>query len=311
MRLRSVACAVALMATACGSTTDTAPETALEERSVESSPDGSTSEKTGPKSSEGSKKTGPRGSGKDGKARGEPGRGEAAGGRPGAAGDGSGSGGMRVPQPGGDTKRSGRGGGALHPAEGTFVYAQRGFEEFCTASCDRQPLPRKQQVRNYVTSATRDSATVVSEAQASEGRLVRTTLHWTRSRALITRVYLRFAYSGFTFSRTYEPRPAVLSARFPLRGEWQGSWKGRVSGNYRVSVLGPESVRAAGTNIDAIKVYTRTNFRGDFEGTANATVWLDAGTKAIVKTAGNVDVRRSFGRYISGFKTTLVKGPGY
>lgn len=215
------------------------------------------------------------------------------------------------PGPGSRSSRA-RPSGPVWPAPGVYVYSQKGFEEFCSGTCSHERLPRRQQIDTRVTQQTSNGAVVVTETR-SEGQVMRTTTRWSRATALITEVYIRLSYRGFTFEQTYAPSPAVASLRFPLTAGkgWSGSWSGRVSGDYAVSVAGTETVSAAGRSVEAVKLSTRTNFRGEFKGVANATLWLDPRTRAIVRTAGNLDVESNFGRYATGFKTALTGGPGY
>lgn len=225
----------------------------------------------------------------------------------GGSGDGGQGGGSTTAS--GEPSSNGSGGSALFPASGTYVYSQRGYEKFCSATCDENKLPPRQSIKSSLTGRSGDSATVVTEVSASGGRLTRTTTDYTRASADITEVYVKFAYSGYEFTQTYRPDPPVESLRFPLSpGEsWSGRWSGKVSGDYKVSVLARESVG----DIRAIKLDTMTNFRGDFEGKANATIWVDPRTKAVLRTAGNLNVKSNFGRYETGFATSLKSGPGY
>ena len=248
----------------------------------------------------------------------------------GGGGGGSGRGGREGPSPsegegardeGAPDGRSPAGGGdggsrrygALAPSGGTYVYRQRGYEEFCAAGCDRQELPPRQSIETTVAQRSGSSATVVTEARASRGRLARTTTNYTREAAHITQVYVRFSYSGYTFDRTYRPKPPVESLRFPLTpGEaWSGSWRGKVSGDYEAVVAGRARMSAGGRTIEAVEVRTRTRFRGDFNGRAQARLWIDPRTKAVVKTAGNLSVTSAYGRYSTAFATSLISGPGY
>ncbi len=212
----------------------------------------------------------------------------------------------------GSGSRGARTSGPIWPAPGVYVYSQKGFEEFCSGTCSHERLPSRQQIDTRVTHRTSNGAVVVTETR-SEGQVMRTTTRWSSGTALITRVYIRLTYRGFTFEQTYAPSPAVASLRFPLAAGkgWAGSWSGRVAGDYAVSVAGTQKVSAAGRSVKAVKLSTRTNFRGEFKGVANATLWLDPRTRAIVKTAGNLDVESNFGRYATGFKTALIGGPGY
>ena len=213
---------------------------------------------------------------------------------------------------GGSAPRS-SGGSALFPQSGKYVYSQSGYEEFCAGTCDRQKLPRRQSITSSLTSRGSDSAVVVTEMRSSRGRLTRTTTRFSRASADITEVYIKFTYSGYEFNQTYRPQPAVESLRFPLAegDRWSGRWSGDVSGDYRASVVGRETVNAGGSSVEAFKIQTTTHFRGDFEGTANATIWVDPRTKSVVRTAGNLSVDSRFGSYSTGFATSLMSGPGY
>jgi hypothetical protein len=121
---------------------------------------------------------------------------------------------------------------------------------------------------------------------------------------LITKVVIDFAYGSFNYSQTYEPQPPVESLSFPLEvgKSWRGRWKAQTSGDYRMKVTGVED--------GVYRIETVTNFKGDFSGRAQATVWVDAETRAIVRTDGDIAVASAFGEYSSSFRTTLRSDPG-
>ena len=203
---------------------------------------------------------------------------------------------------------------ALHPAAGRYLYDQSGYERFCqAASCDQRALPARQPVVVTLGKRGREHAVVVSEIHSSDSRVVTTRTTFTRRNALVTDVFARFSYEGFTFENSYEPRPPVRSLRFPLKkgAGWSGTWEDSTSGDYSVNVLGRDGVRVDGAAIEAYKLATVTEFRGEFTGSSKAIIWVDAATKSVVKTSGKIDLRSSFGRYISEFNTTLRSGPRY
>ena len=201
-----------------------------------------------------------------------------------------------------------------YPQQGVYVYSQSGFEEFCDASgCQRQDLPPTQEVRTTYESVSDGEAVVVTAAQASDNRFVRTTTRHTRSGAFVTHVRLEFDYQGARFNNDYEPEPPVEVARLPLRAgtAWRGQWDARTSGTYSVSVGRRGSVNAGGRMVQAWPLRVETRFRGDFEGTSTVTAWVDPATAAIVKTAGQIDVSSFFGDYKTRFQATLRDAPGY
>lgn len=203
---------------------------------------------------------------------------------------------------------------AVYPAPGRYQYRQSGFERFCQAArCDEQALPRTQPIQITLREPSPDRAVVVNEIQASENRSVRTTSTFTRRSALVTEVYARFAYEGFTFENTYRPEPPVESLRFPLRegASWSGRWRDSTSGEYSIDVIEVDEVSVEGAAIDAFKLSSVTSFEGEFEGTAKALIWVDPATKVVVKTTGRLDLRSAFGRYITEFSNALRSGPGY
>lgn len=203
---------------------------------------------------------------------------------------------------------------ALHPAAGRYVYGQSGYERFCqAASCDQRALPARQPVVVRLADRGRDRAVVVSKMHSSDSRTLTTRTTFTRRNALITDVVARFSYEGFAFENSYEPRPPVQSLRFPLkRGSgWSGSWEDSTSGDYSVNVLGRDTVQVRDAAVRAYKLATVTEFRGEFTGSSKAIVWVDAATKTVIKTSGKVDLRSSFGRFISEFNTSLRSGPRY
>jgi hypothetical protein len=200
-----------------------------------------------------------------------------------------------------------------YPDAGRYTYAQEGWEEFCQAACDRQDLPDRQTLKIELRGANSDRAVVEAEAQQSSNRTTRTTLLFTRDSALITNVYAKVAYSGFTFEENYEPDPPVRSLLFPLSvgRRWSGEWKADTSGDYSVSVTGRESIEVDGRRIDAFVVSTSTDFRGEYDGSADITAWVDPETRSIVKSTGKVHLESRFGSYGTEFEITMLKGPGY
>jgi hypothetical protein len=198
-------------------------------------------------------------------------------------------------------------GGVASPAAGTYVYAQKGFEEFCSTGCERDRLPPRQNVSASYGTRSASSTVVVTEARASGDRLVRTTTRYTKAAAEVLEVHLEYSYEGFNFSRTYRPEPPVASLRFPLRAgrSWSGRWSGDVSGRYSVDVVGRE--RFAGSRVAQLQ--TKTRFRGDLNGRANVTLWVDPGDGTVMRTAGNMTVDMGFGTYRSGFATALRSAP--
>ena len=234
------------------------------------------------------------------------------------AGDGAGTeggGGTAADRGGGGSTGGGAGSGQPYPAPGNYRFAQSGYEEFCDQAgrCDKESLPARQPVTVAYESRTNDSAMVVTEQEASNSRTARTWTRFTPAEAEITKLYIRFEYSGFRFERTYTPRPPVEALRFPLTGgeAWSGRWQASTSGSYSARVGSPRRIVVNGRSVLAYPVETTTKFRGDFEGRSRITAYVDDNSKAIVATEGVLNVTSQFGRYTTVFETKLVQGPGY
>lgn len=254
---------------------------------------------------------GGKGKGSDGNAKkknvGAPGSGSGKGGAGGGGGGGSDN--PYTEGPGEDDGSS-----ALFTAAGDYVYEQSGYERFCsTTSCERQDLPARQSLTVTVKERSADSATVVTEAQASDNRLMRTTTRFTRSVAAVTDVYARFTYQGFTFENSYQPQPPVESLRLPLADgkAWSGRWRDSTSGTYRFEVVGREEIEVSGGAVQAFKIVYEMTFKGEFDGSSSGTVWVDPATKVPVSASGKLDLRSAFGRYTTEGSTRLVSGPRY
>ncbi|MGH2729177.1 MAG: hypothetical protein ACRDJI_01050, partial [Actinomycetota bacterium] len=186
-----------------------------------------------------------------------------------------------------------------------YLFDQEGYEEFCQATCDRQELPETQRVDLSYRSRSDDDVVTVSVARSSEGRTMKTTTRWTPSKAWITEVTTSFEWSGFEFVTTYHPKPPVESLRFPLEvGErWSGNWEAKTSGEYDIGIVAEED--------HAFRIETFMRFEGEFDGTADVTVWVDPDTRSVVAAEGMIDVESGFGTYRSEFDTSLRSGPGY
>jgi hypothetical protein len=161
--------------------------------------------------------------------------------------------------------------------------------------------------------ANADRAIVEAEAHQSDSRTTRTTMLFTRSSALITNVYTKVTYSGFTVEENYEPDPPVRSLQFPLEvgKQWSGRWDADTSGDYSIQVLDRAPVQVNGKSVDSVVVRTLTNFRGEYDGRADITVWFDPSTRSVVKSTGDVVLKSEFGSYSTHFQISLTGGPGY
>lgn len=222
----------------------------------------------------------PGGGGNDGGSGGAGPRGSGGGGKPGFAGGGGGSGG--------------------YFAAGEYVYDQQGFERFCQGPrCSKEKLPDTA----TITATYESDSVIVTEARSSDQQTITTTTRHTSGQALITKVVIDFAYGSFNFSQTYEPQPPIESLSFPLEvgKTWRGRWKAQTSGDYRMEVTGVSD--------GVYRIESVTNFRGDFSGRAQATIWVDGRTRAIVRTDGDVAVASRFGEYTSSFETSLRSAP--
>lgn len=226
---------------------------------------------------------------------------------------------------GGSDDSSGSGGGndsstsssapaaAPYPAAGDYVYAQRGSESFCdpAGNCDTRDLPPTQKIASSFEHRSDDEADVIQEARSSDGRDVRTSLHFTPEAAFITDVYYKLDYRGFTVSEEYAPDPPVPSIRFPLeRGKsWSATWDADTSGDYHATVGAPQEISVGGRSVRAYRIETLTHFRGEYKGKASVVVWFDPESKAIVKTSGALSLSASYGSYRTAFETTLRSAP--
>lgn len=204
---------------------------------------------------------------------------------------------------------------AAYPAGGSYVYAQKGTEAFCdpAGNCDRHKLPPSQKIATTYAQRSETEAVVVTEVKTSNGRYVRTTMHFTPGAASVTEIYYRLVYEGLQLQEQYNPDPPVPQIRFPLRAgrEWSASWKADTSGDYHARVTGMESVKAGGRTVEAYRIETLTNFRGELAGKASIVMWFDPVTKAVVRTNGALNLRASYGSYNTTFETALDSAPGY
>lgn len=203
---------------------------------------------------------------------------------------------------------------AFYPAAGSYSYAQQGTEEFCdTTNCEEEPLPKTQVVETSHERRSEREVVVVTDARSSHSRRMKTRTTHSPDGALITNVQVDFRYEGFSFTNSYQPSPPVEAVHLPLRAgqHWQGSWKDSTSGDYEVRVGEPISMTIAGGTVQAFPLHTVTDFRGEFEGRADVTIWIDPATSAIVKTQGEMKVKSVFGSYSTNFTATLRSAPGY
>jgi hypothetical protein len=200
-----------------------------------------------------------------------------------------------------------------HPTKGHYAYDQSGWEEFCQATCDRDTLPDTQPVSVRLDRAEDGSVTVTVEARPSKERTARTTAQYTDSSALVTDVYTSYEYAGFEFSTAYQPDPPVPSLLFPLRvgKQWSAKWEAETSGEYHAAIVGREVVATATGDVDAYKIDTEMDFRGEFDGSAVVTLWIDPESLSVVMSEGRLEASSRYGDYRTKFETVLRSGPGY
>ena len=199
--------------------------------------------------------------------------------------------------------------GPPEPKSGRYVYAQSGWEEFCSATCQRDDLPPSAAIDTEVSSTGQGVLRVVSESRSSNERSMRSTSYVSRSVVEIAKVEVRYG----RFSNTYDPSPPVRSLELPLAvgDAWTSSWEAETSGDYSAEVLGREDLVVGGRTIETFKIDTMTRFRGQFRGTLWSVVWVDPETATTIRTHGKLRIATDYGRLNSNFDTTLIDGPGY
>lgn len=203
---------------------------------------------------------------------------------------------------------------APYPAPGDYVYAQEGYEEFCSGpSCDRYDLARRQKMTALLTARSSRGDEITTEVRGEGDRVMRTTTFYSRARAVVTSVYVRLGYEGFVFENDYAPDPPIEVLQLPLREgtAWAGEWEADTSGSYEARVAGSETVMVGGRKIDAFKIVTRVIYRGEFRGTGDTQIWVEPKSLAVVKTSGFLRLKSNFGGYNTAFQTDLVSGPRF
>lgn len=202
-----------------------------------------------------------------------------------------------------------------YPRGGDYIYSQSGTEAFCdpAGNCEQDDLPPTQTVSTSLRQRSAAEAVVVQEARMSDGRYVRTTLHFTPEAAFVTDVYYKLVYQGFDITEEYAPDPPVPSIRFPLADSksWTAKWSADTSGDYRARVTGAETIPVGGKSVRAYRIETLAHFRGEYRGKASVVIWFDPATKTIVQTNGAMELKASYGGYNTTFETRLKSAPGY
>ena len=199
--------------------------------------------------------------------------------------------------------------GTPQPRSGRYVYAQSGWEEFCTGTCQRSDLPSSAEIDTDVAPVGSGMLRVITESRSSEDRSMRATSFVSRSVVELAELELTYG----RFSNTYKPDPPVRSLELPLEvgNSWSSSWEADTSGTYSAEILGREVLVVGDRRIETFKVDTLTRFRGDFRGTMASVVWVDPETATSIRTHGKARIETDYGRFNSKFDTTLIDGPGY
>lgn len=212
-----------------------------------------------------------------------------------------------------ETGKGGGRGGPAYPAAGRYRYEQSGYEEYCRATCTREDLPPTRTVDISYKKRDARRATLISDERISSSRSSETHVKINRAAARITRAHVRFEDEGFRYENTYRPEPPIESLLFPLRvgRSWSGRWDADVSGRYEIDVVDRGAVDIGGRRVNALRLETVTFFRGEFEGRADVTVWIDPDTTMVVRSSGHFEVQSVFGSFESEFETTLGSGPAY
>jgi hypothetical protein len=199
------------------------------------------------------------------------------------------------------------------PRAGSYTYEQQGYEEFCSASCASDPLPRDRSMTISHGHSSRKAIAVVETVTVSSHRTTSTITRYTRDSAFILQVEDTFEFRGSRYPRRYRPGPAIRALQIPLSegASWSGSWDAATGGNYRIGVQGFDDIQVAGAERRAARVQARFEFRGELDGYLVTTWWVDPRTRVVIASVGSMEVSDGFGRYTTDFDTRLTAGPGY
>jgi hypothetical protein len=200
------------------------------------------------------------------------------------------------------------------PAEGTYSYAQTGWEEICQATrCDRSDLPPTQSIEISVTARSPERVRFTSRSDGAGSRSQ--TIHYLATQDLIsvTELENRFTASGFTISSVIVPDPPIKVASLPwtVGDRWAGTWTDRndqADGTYRFEVTGTERMPIDGTEETVFIVDTFMELSGEYEGTNEMRLWVTQDF-TIASSKGTTKIKSRYGTYRSRFTTFYRSGP--
>jgi len=201
------------------------------------------------------------------------------------------------------------------PVSGAYTYAQSGYQQECNANLgtcngyDRPPGTHNVQITRRFLS---DERVEVTTRSAMTGRWNLMTVHeYTRAGAVLTRVQMEMETDQST-SYDLVPDPPLEYLRYPTSRDqrWTVEWDdGDDAGDFRVDVVGNDSVKVGGDNRRATRVDTRLTWGS--RGLLELKEWIDPRSKTVLKTVGTVRGGPDQSYYLFSFTSTLRSGPGF
>lgn len=201
------------------------------------------------------------------------------------------------------------------PSEGSYSYAQTGWEEVCQASsCDRSDLPPTQSIEISVTERSAERARFTSRSEGSGSRSQTITYEATQGLISVTELENRFTTGGFTINTVIVPDPPIKAASLPwtVGEQWSGSWKDQndqADGSYRFEVVGTEQMTVGSSEVTVFVVDTSMELSGEYEGTNQMRLWVTRDDFTIVSSKGTTKITSRYGTYRSRFATSYRSGP--
>jgi hypothetical protein len=200
------------------------------------------------------------------------------------------------------------------PQAGTYTYKQSGYEDFCQGqACTRDNLPPTMTTSIRYRKRSKSGGTIVLSSKPSSHRTDRVTIVFDSKDAGVTQVVSQFSVPPLQSTSAFSPNPPMQVLRFPLQSgmQWSGSWSGNTSGKYTVHVLGTSHMTVGGRSVTAYRIARTLDLSGDVQGHDAVTQWFDPATGIVVKSIDNATFQNQYGSYRSKSTTELSSGGPY
>ena len=187
------------------------------------------------------------------------------------------------------------------PKEGVYTWDTEGYESFNGA---RRQFPSR--THRIITHETRSNTWTNHHVFSRERE------SWTRTRAEKDGYYTLYARNRIVFGPvtrdaevTFDPPMLNNQVGEPIGTTWEGKWDGKTYGTYEGRLLGEDTVRIEGQEVDVTVLQLHMRMHGEVEGTSVMRFWVSSRHHMVIREHYRQDVTSGAAEYHAEWNMTI------